>query len=86
MNLTLRSANIAKIREERLRALRIKRQKLARQQLEAKERIAMRVEDYDVTDLLAGLIMNDIDEEDTDSQIYLNDDSFFEEVDMSGVN
>lgn len=46
----------------------------------------MKEEDYDVNDFIAGLVMHGIEEEDDNSQMYLDDNSFFEEVEGEEEN
>lgn len=75
--------NIEKIREKRLEAIRSKKAKQARKRNEKEERLMMRHEDYDVTNVLAGLveaINSDEGEEEEESEIMMEDESFFEVI------
>lgn len=70
------------MRAKRLEALRIKKEKALRKRNEKEERGKMRHEDYDVTDILAGLVEPIVseDEGEEESEVYLDDDSFFEVI------
>lgn len=78
-----RVTNIEKIREKRLDAIRTKKAKLSRKRNEKEERALMKHEDYDVTNVLAGLveaINSEEEEEEEESEIMMEDESFFEVV------
>ena len=62
--------------------LKLKREKQIRLKKEAQEREMMRSEDYDVTDFLAGMLnFTATTSTETEADLYIDDNSFFEQVD-----
>jgi hypothetical protein len=71
-----------KVKAERLKSQKERRALKDRKKNEKLEKKLMRVEDYDVTDFLAGMLdlTESIDEEDEESEVMFDDESFFEAV------
>ena len=63
-----------------MEAQRIRRELRKRRKNEKLENGLMKIEDYDVTDFLAGMldITESIEEEDDESEVMFDDESFFE--------
>ena len=76
------------MREKRLQAIKEKKERQLRRKNEKDEREMMRMEDYDVTDILAGFVnlIESEEAEEEESEVYLEDESFFEPYPTDEMN